>query len=172
MTWIFGYGSLVWRPAFPFEERQPAFIRGFVRRFWQGSTDHRGVPGAPGRVVTLIPRDGATTWGTAYRLADEHREEVMAKLDHREKGGYSHHRTMIFARDGSVLEEALVYVATDANPNWLGEAPLEAIAEQVRGSTGPSGDNVEYVVELARALRDMGADDPHVFGLEELVKSR
>jgi cation transport regulator ChaC len=143
-----------------------------VRRFWQGSTDHRGVPGAPGRVVTLIPRDGATTWGTAYRLADEHREEVMAKLDHREKGGYSHHRTMIFARDGSVLEEALVYVATDANPNWLGEAPLEAIAEQVRGSTGPSGDNVEYVVELARALRDMGADDPHVFGLEELVKSR
>jgi len=169
MTWIFGYGSLVWRPAFPYEERQPAFIRGFVRRFWQGSTDHRGVPKAPGRVVTLVPRGGATTWGTAYRIADEERDEVMAQLDHREQGGYTHHRTMIFARDGSVVEEALVYVATDANPNWLGEAPLEKIAEQVRASTGPSGDNVEYVVELARALRDMGADDPHVFGLEALV---
>ena len=152
MTWIFGYGSLVWRPAFPFEERQPAFIRGFVRRFWQGSTDHRGVPEAPGRVVTLIPRNGAMTWGTAYRVADEHRDDVMAQLDHREQGGYTHHRTMIFARDGAVVEEALVYVATDANPNWLGEAPLEKIADQIRTSAGPSGDNISYLLDVLITL--------------------
>jgi len=67
--WIFGYGSLVWRPSFPHRERRPAILSGFARRFWQGSTDHRGVPGAPGRVVTLVAEAGAECWGMVYAVA-------------------------------------------------------------------------------------------------------
>lgn len=172
-TWIFGYGSLVWRPAFPFARREPACVLGYVRRFWQGSTDHRGVPGAPGRVVTLIDEAGARCWGMAYAVAPEHREQVLATLEHREQGGYTRLRLPLYGRDDAPLTDSgLVYVATPDNDNFLGPAPLQDIARQVLSASGPSGDNQQYVLELADAVRKLGAADPHLFELAELVRPR
>lgn len=168
-VWIFGYGSLVWRPDFPFVDARPATIAGWTRRFWQGSTDHRGVPEAPGRVVTLVGAPGAVCWGRAYLIGAESREEVIAHLDYREKGGYALRDVEIAFPDGTAPVPGLIYIAGPGNPNWLGEAEIDRIAIQVAGSAGPSGHNVEYVLELARALRDMGADDVHVFELAERV---
>ncbi len=169
-AWIFGYGSLVWRPDLPFIERAPAAIEGFARRFWQGSTDHRGVPGDPGRVVTLVRESGARCWGMAYRVEDAVRERVLGTLAHREKGGYD--RVVLdlaFAETGRDPAPAFVYWASEHNPNYLGPAPLAEIAAQIVRSIGPSGPNVEYVLRLAEALRAMGVTDEHVFALEHLV---
>ncbi|MHA1107974.1 MAG: gamma-glutamylcyclotransferase [Alphaproteobacteria bacterium] len=169
-TWIFGYGSLVWRPDFVFSKSRPAAIDGWARRFWQGSTDHRGVPGAPGRVVTLIEAPGETCRGMAYRIADDDRGHVLAKLDYREKGGYRlADVTLHFAGAAGGEAAGLVYIATPDNPNYLGPAAPADIAAQVRVSTGPSGDNTEYVLRLAAALRELGAEDEHVFGIARLV---
>ena len=170
--WVFGYGSLVWRPAFAYREMRPSFIEHFARRFWQGSTDHRGVPGAPGRVVTLVEARGERCFGMAYRLDEAGAEAVLAALDHREKGGYERRQVPLFDRRGAPLGEGLVYHATPDNPNYLGPAAPEAIAEQVLGSRGPSGENPEYVLRLAEALRAMGADDPHVFEVEAEIRAR
>lgn len=174
-VWVFGYGSLVWRPDFPFADRRPAYIEGWARRFWQGSTDHRGVPGAPGRVVTLVPAADMRCWGMAYRIAAAERAAVLAHLDYREKGGYRMDSIVLHfaaARGaGTPLPtEGLVYHATPDNPNYLGPAAPEAIAAQVRASHGPSGPNVDYVLRLAEALREIGAEDAHVFEIERLLR--
>lgn len=168
--WIFGYGSLIWRPDFDYAENRPAVIDGWARRFWQGSTDHRGVPGAPGRVVTLVEAPGETCWGVAYRVSNGDREHVLAVLDYREKGGYRLAEvTMRFAGPEGGSVDGLVYIATPDNPNYLGPAEPADIAAQVRASAGPSGHNTEYVLRLAAAIRELGADDPHVFGIERLL---
>lgn len=166
MIWIFGYGSLVWRPAFEHSERQPARVEGFVRRFWQGSTDHRGVPGAPGRVVTLLPEPSAWCSGVAYRVEPEHARAVLDRLDFREKGGYQRQRLPLYLQDGRVIPDGLMYRATPENENYLGPAALEVIAAQIVSSCGPSGQNLEYLLRLGEALREMGTPDPHI---EDLI---
>ncbi len=163
--WIFGYGSLIWRPDFPHAERQPAAIRGWVRRFWQASPDHRGTPDAPGRVVTLVPREGAVCDGAAYRVSARDWPEVGARLDHRERAGYRRHEVEIALFDGRRVP-GLVYVAGPSNPNFIGPAPLAQMAAHIAARRGPSGTNREYLDRLARSLREMGAHDPHVFALE------
>jgi cation transport regulator ChaC len=170
-TWIFGYGSLVWRPAFEFEDRQRAFVEGWSRRFWQGSTDHRGVPGAPGRVVTLVREPAARCTGMAYRIDAVTSARIVADLDVRERGGYAQVQVPLHRADGGILTDAgLLYIATADNPNYLGPAPLDEIASQVRRSTGPSGSNVEYVLRLAESLRAIEATDRHVFALERQLR--
>jgi cation transport regulator ChaC len=163
--WIFGYGSLIWRPAFPFELSRPGFIRGFERRFWQGSVDHRGTPEAPGRVVTLVRHGGALCWGMAFKIRTEDRRRVHEMLDHRESGGYRREGVEVEFRDGST-GMALTYRATSDNDNFLGPAPLHEMTEQIRSSSGPSGTNIDYVFKLAEALRTMQIYDKEVHALE------
>jgi glutathione-specific gamma-glutamylcyclotransferase len=170
--WIFGYGSLIWRPSFEFVERCPAYAVGWTRRFWQGSTDHRGTPEAPGRVVTLVPEAESRCWGVAYRIPVERRDEVLDELDRREQGGYSRCELEIFLPGGaSEPRAASTYVARPGNPHYLGTAQISDIARQIGAARGPSGYNRDYLFELAGALRELGAIDDHVFELARLTGS-
>jgi cation transport protein ChaC len=166
---LFAYGSLIWRPSFPFVARAPAALEGFSRKLWQGSTDHRGVPGAPGRVVTLVREPGARCLGVVFSLAAAQLDEVLSHLDVREQGGYE--REVVRLVGG---EPALAYVGRAGNPEWLGPAPVDEIAAHVARSRGPSGDNREYVLRLVDALRELGVtaeDDSELFAVDARLRA-
>lgn len=161
--WIFAYGSLIWRPAFAYLERRPAYLPGWARRFWQGSPDHRGVPGAPGRVVTLVPAERESCGGCVYRIDPADSGEVLAELDAREQAGFDRlHLLVLDAPAGAPICEALVYVAGAANPHYLGPLDEREIAAWVKKSHGPSGPNIDYVLRLHDALAELGVVDEHV----------
>ena len=165
-TWVFGYGSLIYKVDFPYLEKATGQIHGWERRFWQGSHDHRGTPCSPGRVVTLISSPGSVCRGVAYLV--EH--EVFEHLDHREKNGYERHPVSVDLDLGGQVE-GLIYVAREDNHAYLGPAPLEDVASHISRAHGPSGSNRDYLLRLASALRDLGDDDPHVHALEVLLTS-
>ena len=174
--WLFGYGSLIFRPAIPFVERRPACVRGWTRRFWQWSTDHRGEPWRPGRVVTLAPAPDDCCWGMAYRLAEAAAEEILADLDVRERGGYVRMEVELeLAAPGwetsgvttaaTETVPGLTYQGWPGNRNYAGPAPLTEIASQIAEATGPSGANADYLRDLHAALETLGVADPHVTAL-------
>ena len=181
-TWVFGYGSLIWRADFPWLERRRAALAGWARRFWQGSHDHRGVAAAPGRVATLIEAPGETCVGMAYRIDPS----ILKDLDHREKNGYERRAVALALAPAKATPgpahppntgtagqvDGIVYIAPPGNHAFLGDAPLERMAWQIRRAAGPSGRNLDYLLELARALRELDAEDAHVFELEAAVLGR
>src|SRR5277367_7085631 len=81
--WVFGYGSLMWRPGFSFVERRAATLHGRRRAFCIYSVHHRGTPARPGLVLGLAP--GGSVRGVAYRVADERWGDVIAYLREREQ---------------------------------------------------------------------------------------
>lgn len=180
-VWVFGYGSLCWNPGFEFTKCVTGYVRGFVRRFWQGNTTHRGTKEKPGRVVTLIQESDGITWGCAYKITGS---TALGYLKQREctLGGYTTLYTKFYPRiatdDMDFCGEAfptLLYIATETNDLWMGDTPLSKIAQEIVDCCGASGHNVEYLIRLANFMRDelngVIVEDDHLFELERMVRS-
>lgn len=108
----------------------------------------------------------------AFEISKADEENVRRHLDHREKGGYTLRQVTFYPEDTSEKPLDLeLYIGTEDNPNYLGPASMDDIANQIYVSVGPSGKNIEYLLNLAKALRKEipEVDDPHLFELEQKV---
>ncbi|KAK8203794.1 ChaC-like protein [Phyllosticta capitalensis] len=180
--WLFGYGSLIWKPPPHFDERVPGYIDGYVRRFWQ--VYHRGTPEAPGRVATLIDRvhwetltdhhdaPGERVWGAAYHIPSSHAAEMREYLDIREINGYSIQYTPFHPAPTASNPKpnpirCMVYIGLPENPQFTGPQDPQALAEHILRSKGPSGENKEYLYMLETALLGLSDEsgDDHITDL-------
>ncbi len=156
--WVFGYGSLMWRPGFSFVERSSAILHGRRRAFCIYSVHHRGTHERPGLVLGLAP--GGAVCGTAYRVAEADWPEVYAYLMEREQPTETYVQALRPVRlaDGRRVE-CLVFLSDVRHPQWAGVLPLERQAELITGAVGLSGPNEEYLRDLVGHLREAGVRD-------------
>lgn len=169
--WIFGYGSLVWKPDFKYRKSMVGYVKGYKRRFWHGDNFHRGNDQLPGRVVTLIEDHDASTWGVAFEVTGTQVEESLKYLNVRETvcGGYSTKMVDFHSDDKSQPPvQAMLYIATADNPLYLGSASTEEIGAQIAVCRGKTGHNLEYLLRLAQFMRSScpHVDDHHLFAVE------
>jgi glutathione-specific gamma-glutamylcyclotransferase len=165
--WVFGYGSLMWRPDFPFAERARARLDGYHRAFCISSTHHRGSAARPGLVLGLD--QGGTCEGVAYRVAAAEAAPVLAYLRKREliSGVYREARVPLELHDDKHRAvSALAYIVERCHPSYTGPQTLAEKAHLIRGARGLSGENLDYLLATVRQLAALGIREP---SMERLV---
>ncbi|HWJ76439.1 MAG TPA: gamma-glutamylcyclotransferase [Kaistia sp.] len=156
--WVFGYGSLMWRPGFVYAESAPARLHGEHRALCILSFVHRGTEAKPGLVLGLDK--GGSCRGVAFRIAEPDRDDVLAYLRERElvTNVYREVIRPVRLADGTVVA-ATTYVVDRSHRQYAGKLRREAVLELVRNSAGVSGHNRDYVLATAEHLAAVGIED-------------
>ncbi len=169
--WVFGYGSLMWRPGFDYLERRVAVLHGRRRAFCIYSVHHRGTPARPGLVLGLAP--GGSVRGVAYRVADAGWDAVIAYLREREQPTETYVEASAMVRlAGGIARRAVVFLSDVAHPQWAGLLSLEVQADLIAGARGLSGRNIDYLRDLVAHLRAERIVDGTLERLLEMVEAR
>lgn len=164
--WVFGYGSLIWRPGFAHVEVRPAMLHGFHRRFCVYSHRYRGTPDCPGLVLGLAR--GGSCRGLAYRVPAAEGEAVMDYLYEREMvlGVYDPRWLKAKLDDGREVHAA-GFVVDTSHPQYTGRLSYPRMAELVRQGEGKGGTCLEY---LRNTVQHLDALDMHDHALHRLLR--
>ena len=161
LHWVFGYGSLIWNPGFPFVTRKPATLLGAHRRLCVLSHRHRGTAARPGLVFGLVR--GGSCRGMAFGVAAADWGAAHAYLAEREMDNGVYRETVRPVQFGDRSRApALAFLVDDHHPQFAGKLDLAAQLEIVVGAVGESGPNPDYVRETAAHLRAIGMADRHL----------
>jgi cation transport protein ChaC len=168
--WVFAYGSLMWRPDFPFIERIEARLLGAHRALCVLSFVHRGTPERPGLVLGLD--QGGACRGIAYRVSVRERAATVAYLRKREQVTSVYRevvRPIRLRREPEQRVPALCYMVDRGHPQYAGRLSLERQLHHVRQGHGLSGANRDYVTATVAALEQLGYRETQLHLLAQLI---
>jgi glutathione-specific gamma-glutamylcyclotransferase len=169
--WVFGYGSLMWRPGFDYEEKRSGIVKGLHRSLCVYSHVHRGTPEKPGLVMGLDR--GGSCRGIGFRIDEAKWETTLDYLRKREQVTmvYKEARRLVHldGEDGRTVL-AVTFIVDRRHPQYAGKLPLESQLAYVLQGEGVSGRNPDYVLSTADHLSELGLHDPVLHALANKIR--
>jgi len=171
--WIFGYGSLMWKPGFEFAETHCAVLNGYARRFCLESIHYRGTIECPGLVLALDHEPDHNCTGLAYKICHTKKDAVLAYVREREliSDAYAEHFLDVKLRETGETITAVTYVIQKHHEQYWGGLNLDQQAEIIAKASGPMGPNDEYLYKTVDLLNSVGVKDPELEQLQQKVRT-
>jgi glutathione-specific gamma-glutamylcyclotransferase len=169
--WVFGYGSLMWRPGFDHLGGQRARLFGYHRSLCLESRVHRGSPTRGGLVLALDK--GGSCVGIAYQVDVSKRNEVIDYLRARElvTSAYLEREVFIRLACGRTVQ-AITYIMDRRHKQYAGSMSAEEAAMRVAGAVGISGANEDYVLNAVNHLKELGIRDHWLEDVAKLISTK
>ncbi|RWB85744.1 MAG: gamma-glutamylcyclotransferase [Mesorhizobium sp.] len=170
--WLFGYGSLIWKPEIDHVEERVAVARGWHRSFCMNMTRWRGTRESPGLMMALDR--GGQCKGVAFRLSDGDRRQQLNKLLRREVTlkPTSYHPRLLSLASGSGPFRALGFVINRKGTTYTGVLSEGEVVRRLATSCGHWGSGADYLYNTVRNLEARGIHDAHLWRLQQLVAAR
>jgi len=171
-VWIFGYGSLIWKPEFQFCEAVQAVLDGFTRQFCMYSINLRGTREDPGLVLALRRQSGKICRGIAFRVSSKRAARTLAGLRKRElvASAYFESWETMHLEDGRQIT-ALCFVIDEKHELYCGELCPREQAAIISRASGVRGSNREYLLRTHASLETIGIRDPAISDLADRIRS-
>jgi len=168
--WLFAYGSLLWRPEFPFAERRIALVRGYHRRFCLWQWRHRGSDAAPNLMLALD--SGGSCSGVAYRIAGPNLRAKLRDVWHRELGGDGYRARWMTASTDNGAVRLAGFAINRTGARYAGRLPERQVADTIAMARGHSGTGAEYLLNTAISLEASSLRDSMIWRMQRMVSGR
>ena len=168
MIWVFGYGSLIWNPAFDYDEMRTGTLHGFHRQFCFWSKIGRGTPDNPGMMLAL-DRGGSCN-GIVLGVRRERAREELTSVFMREMTGQTYRARWGKVRTDAGIVDAITFVANHASEHYAGRRSLEEIAKYIARGCGHLGPCKDYLFNTMQHMEELGLKDPMLRKLCNLVE--